>query len=188
MMVAIGMKTCLIGRFSRQRFLTIYNHLIKGIMMKTRSKHLKIIITLWMGSALPLSVFGQQVMVYPAQGQTPDQLSKDRYECHTWAVQQSGYDPSSAPASQPSTPQGSVGRETLRGGFRGAAAGAAIGAIAGDAGKGAAIGATAGGMKRAFGQIDANKAAPSSTGANDAANNYNRALGACLTGRGYSVQ
>lgn len=155
--------------------------------MKTHLKTIKITTVLLM-TALPFSVFAQGVMVYPAQGQTPDQLSKDRYECHTWAVQQSGFDPSSgATASQPSAPQGSVGRETLRGGFRGAAAGAAIGAIAGDAGKGAAIGATAGGLKRAFGQIDANKASQP-TGSNDAANNYNRALGACLTGRGYSVQ
>ncbi|NOT12556.1 MAG: hypothetical protein HOP23_12100 [Methylococcaceae bacterium] len=155
--------------------------------MKTSLKNIKITTTLLM-AALPVSVFAQGVMVYPAQGQSPDQLSKDRYECHTWAVQQSGFDPSSgAPAPQSSAPQGSVGRETLRGGFRGAAAGAAIGAIAGDAGKGAAIGATAGGLKRAFGQIDANKTA-SATGSSDAANNYNRALGACLSGRGYSVQ
>lgn len=155
--------------------------------MKTRLKKIKTITVLLM-AVLPLTVLAQNLMIYPAQGQSPDQQSRDRYECHTWAVQQSGFDPSSgAPAPQSSAPQGSVGRETLRGGFRGAAAGAAIGAIAGDAGKGAAIGATAGGMKRAFGQIDANKAAPS-TGSNEAGNNYNRALGACLTGRGYSVQ
>lgn len=154
--------------------------------MKTRSKHFKIITTLLMG-ALPLPVFAQQVMIYPAQGQTPDQMSRDRYECHTWAVQQSSYDPTSGAGSQSSAPQGGLGRETLRGGARGAAAGAAIGAIAGDAGTGAAIGAAAGGMKRRFAQKDANKAA-SSTAANDAANNYNRALGACMTGRGYSVQ
>ncbi|MGR8981693.1 MAG: glycine zipper family protein [Gammaproteobacteria bacterium] len=155
--------------------------------MKTRSKRIKRIAALWMG-AFSLSVFAQDIMVYPAQGQTPDQMSRDRYECHTWAVQQSGFDPSSgAAASQSSTQQGSVGKETLRGGMRGAAAGAAIGAIAGDAGKGAAIGAAAGGMKRGFGQVDANKAAPP-TGGNEAANNYNRALGACLTGRGYTVQ
>lgn len=155
--------------------------------MKTRSKHIKMISAFLMAT-LPLSVFAQQVMVYPAQGQTPDQMSRDRYECHTWAVQQTGFDPSSgASASQPSTQQGSVGRETLRGGFRGAAAGAAIGAIAGDAGKGAAIGATAGGLKRGFSQRDANKAG-SSAAANNAADNYNRALGACLSGRGYTVQ
>jgi hypothetical protein len=71
--------------------------------------------------------------------------------------------------------------------MRGAAAGAAIGAIAGDAGKGAAIGATAGGLKRGFGQIDANKSG-SSAASSEAASNYNRALGACLSGRGYTVQ
>ncbi|MEC4749152.1 glycine zipper family protein [Methylomicrobium sp. Wu6] len=155
--------------------------------MKTHLKQIKSISTCLM-AALSLSVFAQSPMVYPAQGQTQDQMSKDRYECHTWAVQQSGFDPSSgAAASQPSTQQGGVGKEALRGGFRGAAAGAAIGAIAGDAGKGAAIGATAGGLKRGFGQIDANRAG-SSAASSDAANNYNRALGACLTGRGYSVQ
>jgi len=154
--------------------------------MKTRFKPINMVSALLL-AALPLSVFAQNLMVYPARGQTPDQQSKDRYECHTWAVQQTGYDPSSGAASQPNTQQGSLGRETLRGGARGAAAGAAIGAIAGDAGTGAAIGATAGGLKRRFAQKDANQAA-SSAAANEAANNYNRALGACLTGRGYTVQ
>lgn len=151
-----------------------------------RIKHIKIVSTFLMAT-LPLSVVAQGPMVYPAQGQTPDQMSRDRYECHMWAVQQTSYDPTSGGSGSQSGTQGSVGREALRGGFRGAAAGAAIGAIAGDAGKGAAIGATAGGMKRAFGQMDANKAGQS-TGANEAENNYNRALGACMTGRGYSVQ
>lgn len=154
--------------------------------MKIHRKQIKVISALLL-AAVPLSVFAQEVMVYPAQGQTPDQLSKDRYECHMWAVQQTGYDPSSGAASQSGTQQGSLGRETLKGGARGAAAGAAIGAIAGDAGTGAAIGAVAGGMKRRFAQKDANQAA-SSSAVNAAANNYNRALGACLTGRGYSVQ
>jgi hypothetical protein len=137
---------------------------------------------------LPLAAFGQDLMVYPARGQTPDQVSQDRYECHTWAVQQSGFDPSAgASASQPGNQPRGIGREALRGGARGTAAGAAIGAIAGDAGTGAAIGATAGGLKRAFGKIDANKGgAPAA--ANPATDAYNRALGACLTGRGYTVQ
>jgi hypothetical protein len=115
--------------------------------------------------------YAQNVMVYPAQGQTPDQVSRDRYECHTWAVQQTGYDPSSGAASpQSNSQQESVRRETLKGGARGAA-----------------IEAAAGGMKRRFAQKNANQAA-SSSAANDAANNYNRALGACLSGRGYTVQ
>lgn len=155
--------------------------------MESQVKKLKIIFASMLAT-LPIAVFAQNPMVYPAQGQSPDQQSRDRYECHMWAVQQTGYDPSSgAAAAQPSTQQGGLAKETLRGGARGAAAGAAIGAIAGDAGTGAAIGAAAGGLKRRFEQKDANRAAASSA-SNEAASNYNRALGACLSGRGYTVQ
>lgn len=130
-----------------------------------------------------------QLMVYPAQGQSADQMSKDRYECHLWAVQQSGFDPSRAqPAPPPTTSNSSgVGREVLRGGLRGAAGGAAIGAIAGDAGKGAAIGATAGALKRGVNQYDSNKSAPPPSAADQGYGNYQRALAACLGGRGYNV-
>ncbi len=132
-------------------------------------------------STLPVIGFAQQPMVYPAKGQSPDQQAKDMNECSGWAMQQSGG------ASTASNQQSSVGKETLRGGARGAAAGAAIGAIAGDAGKGAAIGAAAGGLKRGFSQRDQNKTNEAAT-ANTASDNFNRALSACLTGRGYSVQ
>jgi hypothetical protein len=33
------------------------------------------------------------LFVYPKNGQSEEQQSKDRYECHTWAVSQSGFDP-----------------------------------------------------------------------------------------------
>jgi len=36
------------------------------------------------------------VIAYPAKGQSAEQQSRDRYECHTWAVSQSGFDPASA--------------------------------------------------------------------------------------------
>src|SRR6202453_1971324 len=71
----------------------------------------------------------QRVFVYPAHGQSPEQTERDRYECHTWAVQQTGVDPSRADASpyervvvQPSTPPGA----NTAGG---AIAGAIIGSI-----------------------------------------------------------
>ncbi|MGZ8159721.1 MAG: glycine zipper family protein [Methylobacter sp.] len=135
-----------------------------------------------------LPAMGQaDVMVYPMQGQSNEQLSKDRYECHVWAVQQSGFDPSTAQAGQTS-PQTQQKGQVLRGGARGAAAGAAIGAIAGDAGKGAAIGATAGGLKKGFERRDQKQAAQSQAAApmpgQDA---YDRAIKACLSGRNYSV-
>ncbi len=31
--------------------------------------------------------------IYPRNGQSPDQQASDKYACHTWAVQQSGFDP-----------------------------------------------------------------------------------------------
>lgn len=34
-----------------------------------------------------------KLYVYPSAGQTEAQLSEDRYQCHTWAADQSGYDP-----------------------------------------------------------------------------------------------
>ncbi|HKI75119.1 MAG TPA: DUF6515 family protein, partial [Pseudomonadales bacterium] len=36
----------------------------------------------------------QEMIIYPAKGQSQDQLDKDRYECHRWAVSQTGFDPS----------------------------------------------------------------------------------------------
>ena len=54
----------------------------------------------------------QRVFVYPANGQTPEQTERDRYECHVWAVEQTGVDPSRANAGyervvvQPANPPG----------------------------------------------------------------------------------
>ena len=88
----------------------------------------------------------QRVFVYPAHGQSPEQTERDRYECHTWAVQQTGVDPSRTTNAyervivQPSTPPGSnaVG---------GAIAGAIIGSIIGgprNAGAGLILGGATG--------------------------------------------
>ena len=74
--------------------------------------------------AVPVSEAGRyDVIAYPAKGQSAEQQSRDRYECHTWAVGQSGFDPATAQSAPPAT----------------------------------------------------------------ASDTYRRALGACLTGRGYSV-
>jgi hypothetical protein len=34
-----------------------------------------------------------QLFMYPKNGQSAEQQDKDRYECHRWAVSQSGFDP-----------------------------------------------------------------------------------------------
>ena len=36
---------------------------------------------------------GIKMYVYPAAGQSDAQTSEDRYQCHVWATNQSGYDP-----------------------------------------------------------------------------------------------
>jgi len=88
---------------------------------------------------------GQDLIVYPADGQSQEQMDKDKYECYTWAKQQTGFDPmvqSSASTTTQQVPRGGL----VRGGARGALIGVAAGAIAGDAGKGAGIGATVGAL------------------------------------------
>jgi len=42
----------------------------------------------------------QHQYAYPMQNQSPDQQKKDGYECHLWAVEQTGFDPSVSPPQQ----------------------------------------------------------------------------------------
>jgi hypothetical protein len=80
--------------------------------------------------------------IYPAKGQNQQQQNKDRYECHTWTMQQSGFDPSKAYPGNPNyydpQPYNPSQPHVMRGAGRGAAMGAVGGAIGGNAGKGAA--------------------------------------------------
>ena len=43
------------------------------------------------------------VYVYPRNGQSETQTQTDRYECHSWAVSQTGFDPTRAPAATAGT-------------------------------------------------------------------------------------
>jgi hypothetical protein len=136
----------------------------------------------------------QQPIIYPAKGQTPEQQAKDQGECSAWATQTTGVNPAQLAqqaASQPtaSGPQG----ERAKGAVGGAAGGAIIGAIAGDAGKGAAIGAATGVMvggarQRRTAQAQAQQQQASQQQIQASLNTYNRAYGACLEGRGYTIK
>ena len=115
------------------------------------------VLLIGMGPASAAGI-GGGVYAYPAGGQSQEQVGKDKYYCHNWAVIETGYDPTIAsrpPAHYSSPPPGSSGYfgsgETGEGGVvkdaaGGAALGAIGGAIAGNAGMGAAIGALAGGL------------------------------------------
>lgn len=41
----------------------------------------------------PPSAGGDDMFIYPKNGQTSEQQAADRYECHSWAKQQTGFDP-----------------------------------------------------------------------------------------------
>src|SRR6266702_6462563 len=86
-----------------------------------------------------------QSFVYPAKGQSSQQQKKDEGQCHTWAVQQSKYDPANPPPAQAAAKPPTTATGTTPGaGLRGAARGAVVGEIVGgDAGAGAAAGAVA---------------------------------------------
>ena len=139
------------------------------------------------------------VYAYPIQGQSPEQQDRDRYECSGWASRQSGFSPS-APGVQAQTRVVSAqGRPSGTGTAIGAVAGAILGAAISDpwqAATGALAGAMVGG---AIGNAaDAADAQQTRTVyvtdrrqvalQRSQANNYRRAMGACLDARGYSVK
>jgi hypothetical protein len=53
------------------------------------------------GAAAVPEASAQGFSIYPTQGQSQDQLNRDRYECHNWAVGQSRCDPTRAQYSAP---------------------------------------------------------------------------------------
>lgn len=130
-------------------------------------------------------------ILYPAKGQSQQQMEQDKNSCYGWAKNQTGFDPMQPPpvVQAPPVHQG----ERVRGAARGAAAGAAVGAIAGDAGKGAAAGAAAGtvaGGVRKRQKMRQSAQVEQQVNAEYEAkrNTYNRAYGACMEGRGYTVK
>jgi len=154
-------------------------------------------------AAAPPPVDLTKVYFYPVQGQSEEQQDRDRYDCHIWAVKQTGFDPTQhgAPKDlrQTVVPARTAGETVGTAAVVGAVLGAAI-AGPGHIGQGAAVGAVAG-------TVAGSAAAANDQAAADAANEagatrgnarggryersaaeYRRAMTACLTGRGYSVR
>ena len=135
--------------------------------------------------------------VTPQRGQSAEQARRDRYECHNWAVEQTGVVPRAQPADDEKTDTNrDTDREKRADRAARAVAGAAIGGVIGsilgttrdrhhrDADTvlaGAAIGAAVG----AATAKDSSERKPK--GAESPDENYLRALSACLEGRGYAV-
>ena len=147
--------------------------------------------------------WAQDLIVFPAQGQSEEQMEKDKFACYNWAKGQSSFDPMQMPtASSPAPPKGdkSVGGSVVGGGLLGGVGGAVIGGIAGGkkgARKGAAIGGLSGGAIGGMRSSSQNKQANAKREqwereqANQymqQRNTYNRAYSACLEGKGYTVK
>jgi ferric-dicitrate binding protein FerR (iron transport regulator) len=132
--------------------------------------------------ALPISaqrLAAQDMFFYPSKGQSPERQNTDRSECHIWAVQQSGFDPANPPAHAATLPAPAPQGGALRGAACGAAAGAAVGALGGTFRR----------VDQRRDQAQQQTAAQQQYDAQIAQqrNNYNRALAACMQGRGYSI-
>jgi hypothetical protein len=164
----------------------------EGPAVKERSmKTAWIRVALATGAAFVGYALAQQ-FVYPAKGQSPDQQKKDEGACHTWAVDQSKYDPAKPPpaAAAPTAPTTATGT-TPGAGARGAARGAVVGeVVGGDASTGAAVGAAA-----ARGQSRKQNQAAAQQGQQQAAQQqsagqqaYQKARAACLEGKGYTIK
>jgi uncharacterized protein YcfJ len=131
----------------------------------------------------------QKPAAYPAKGQTTEQKSQDDAACSAWAKQDTGIDPA-AVAATPAPATGPQG-ERLAGAVRGAAAGAVVGEIANDdasdgAKAGAAAGVLAGGHRARRNQAARTQQAQQAQAAS--VGTYWNAWGACMAGKGYSVQ
>jgi hypothetical protein len=165
--------------------------------MMTRLKRLGVLVC---GATFfsSLTLTTAQPYIYPNQGQSSQQEQFDKGQCYSWAVQQTGFDPANpqvgmAPPPGMQAPQGGM----FRGAAGGAAMGAIGGAIGGDAGEGAAIGAGVGAlfgaMRRARHmreeeQMQQSYAMQQQSAMSQGRSNYERAFGACMAGRGYTVR
>jgi len=147
------------------------------------------------------------VFSYPAQGReiSPDQQGRDRYECNTWAVQQTGFDPSQpqAPAHQRMQvvaggppPGAMVGSGALTGAVVGSAVsgrrnigrGTLFGALAGAAIGGIAESERNDQVSNAEAQANLSETQAQNAALEQKATAFRRAMGACLEARGYRVR
>lgn len=150
---------------------------------------------------LAATAMAAKPIVYPAKGQTAEQQAKDDGACYVWAKQNTGVDPAAMAQAQPAppAPPPKSGSPVAGGAVKGTLGGAAIGAVAGDTGKGAAVGAVAGtmvGARRAKQQQQAQQqqaqqqqqqAQQQQQTQTQNMDAYYRAYGACMQGRGYTI-
>lgn len=144
-----------------------------------------------------------QMYFYPKHGQSPDQQSRDQYECYNWAINQTGFDPGQSTIPKDDrvrvVPMPPPGHDTAALSIAGAVLGALLGGPR-HAFEGAIIGATGGAIAGAASDTARQQRAEELDryySSQDRGRNrelyektidFRRAMSACLEGRGYSVQ
>jgi len=132
------------------------------------------------------------LQVTPQRGQSADQARRDRYECHNWAIEQTGETPIAAPAregDEPSHEEQAKRAERVGRIFNGMAIGAGLGGLVRatqneDPVNGILAGAAVG---AAVGAATARDRKPKEESEAAGPSDYLRALTACMEGRGYTV-
>jgi len=130
---------------------------------------------------------------YPELSQDDRRQDRDRYECYRWSVRESGVDPGMTPVRHVPPPRAAVrdGGEVVAG----AATGAIVGAVVSSpyrTGEGMVLGAIFGSLIGAAAQESRVQAAEARHARRleyqqVPMNNFRRAMGACMSGRGYRV-
>lgn len=149
----------------------------------------------------PVPPAPQQTMYfYPELSQSEARQDRDRYECYRWAVRQTGVDPGMTPVRDvppPPVPRAAVrdGSEVVAGGAIGAITGAAVsgprhvgqnmvlgaifGSLIGAAAQEARVQSAEQAYERRLAHQQARQQVP--------LQNFQRAMGACMEGRGYRI-
>lgn len=148
-------------------------------------------------TAPPPPLGAPPMFFYPERGQTAERQDRDRYECYRLAVRDSGIDPGMTPVMRPWTPPPQArrdGADVVGGAATGAIVGAAVSGPR-HAGQNAVFGAVFGALLGAAAQESraqaaeavAARQAQAAARAQQPRADFQRAIGACMRARGYTV-
>lgn len=143
--------------------------------------------------ASPPRAQARPMYFYPELSQDEAKQDRDRYECYRWAVRETGVDPGMTPVRELPPPRAAVrdGSEVVAGAATGAVAGAIVAGPRRGA-EGMILGALFGTLVGAAAQESRVQSAEAAHARRQAQaqvpmDNFRRAMGACMQGRGYRV-
>lgn len=134
---------------------------------------------------------GQDLFVFPNDGQSQDQQDMDTFQCQRAATDRTGFDPMATPTASTRAPEQRGG--VVGGAARGALLGTAVGAVTGNTKKGLKAGAVGGGVIGGMRRADSNRQRDDwerreVQNYQRNRDNWNRAFVACMEARRYTVR